>query len=90
MADTDIPDNIDLRFIAIQQARILSELAEMRAGLSDLAELRIGQAALSTDLKAVKESVDDLGERMSVAGLRLNTIDARLARIEKHTGLVKA
>ncbi len=80
MADENIPENVDLRFLAAQQARILSELTE----------LRVGQAALSVDLKSVKETVEDLDGRVEIIEGRLNSVDGRLARIEKHTGLVKA
>jgi hypothetical protein len=47
-------------------------------------------AALSVDLKATKEGVVDTSDRLQIVEGRLNTIDSRLARIEKHTGLVKA
>ena len=57
---------------------------------AELNELRIGQAALSADLKIVKEIVEDISERLQAVEGRLNTTDSRLARIEKHTGLAKA
>jgi hypothetical protein len=80
MADELIPENVDLRFLAAQNLRILRELEEMR----------IGAAAVSTDLKITKETVEDTADRLQTVEGRLNTIDSRLARIEKHTGLVKA
>jgi hypothetical protein len=87
MDNEDIPENVDLRFLAEQQTRILRELAHMR---QDDQARDVAIAALSVDLKATKESVEDLSEQLQIVGGRLNTIDGRLARIEKHTGLVKA
>jgi hypothetical protein len=87
MADEEIPENIDLRFLAEQQTRILRELAHMR---QDDQARDVAIAALSADLKITKEGVEDLSERLQMVEGRLNTIDGRLARIEKHTGLVKA
>lgn len=86
MADEEIPENIDLRFLAEQQTRILRELAHMR---QDDQARDVAIAALSADLKVTKEGVEDLSERLQMVEGRLNIIDGRLARIEKHTGLVK-
>ena len=87
MADEEIPENIDLHFLAEQQTRILRELAHMR---QDDQARDVAIAALSADLKISKKGVEDLSERLQMVEGRLNTIDGRLARIEKHTGLVKA
>jgi hypothetical protein len=86
MTDEEIPENVDLRFLAEQQTRILRELAHMR---QDDQAREVAIAALSADLKITKEGVEDLSERLQMVEGRLNTIDGRLARIEKHTGLVK-
>jgi chromosome segregation ATPase len=74
MAD-ESPENVDLRFLAAQNARILRELGEIREQTSliphmrkDIAELQVGQAALSSDLKIVKEDVAALKE--DVAALK--------------------
>jgi hypothetical protein len=87
MADEEIPENVDLCFLAEQQTRILRELAHMR---QDDQARHVAIAALSVDLKATKEGVVDISDRLQIVEGRLNTIDSRLARIEKHTGLVKA
>ena len=76
----DEPENLILRLL--QDMR-----AEMRERFD---RVEIAVAALSVDIKGVKESVEVLGSRMETVEGRLNTIDARLARIEKHSGLVKA
>jgi predicted nucleic acid-binding Zn-ribbon protein len=100
----EIPENIDLRFLAQQQQRLLAEFGEMRAELTgmreqtklipqiqrDVSELQIALAATRTDVGIIKQGVEDLSERMQSHGARLNAIDGRLAIIEKHTGLVKA
>jgi phosphoenolpyruvate-protein kinase (PTS system EI component) len=104
MADEAIPESIDLRFIARQNARILGELAEMReqtnhipalrADVSDLradvSELQHAMAATRADLAIVKDTVEKILETQQNHGARLNVIDGHLAIIEKHTGLVKA
>jgi hypothetical protein len=111
MADKEIPENLDLRFIAAQNMRILRELGDMREQgtdmrsqmtdlreqmtemrghtqhipqiRADIAELQIGQAALSEDLKIVKRNVEDLKETGSI-------VEGRLVRIEKQLGYLKA
>jgi hypothetical protein len=56
MADDEIPDNVDLRFLTTQNARILRELGEMRELTKpipqmgkDLSELQMTVAAMRTD-----------------------------------------
>jgi hypothetical protein len=105
----EIPENVTLRFLAEQNARILGNLDGMR---KDDQARDVAIAALSVDLKATKaemregfekafggseglrtkmrEGFCDLSDRLQIVEGRLNTIDGRLARIEKHTGLVKA
>ena len=60
---------------------------EVRAGFS---ELSIAIAATRADMALVKDDVAKIAETEQIHGARLNIIDARLAMIEKHTGLVKA
>ncbi|MGO9986011.1 MAG: hypothetical protein ACLPIX_17610 [Rhodomicrobium sp.] len=50
---------------------------------SEIAELQIAVAAVSTDMKIVKKDVEDLKETSSL-------IEGRLVRFEKQTGCVKA
>jgi hypothetical protein len=104
MAEEEIPENIDLRFIARQQARILAKLAEMRgdfAGVrehtqrvpplrADDSEPQHAMAATRADPAIVKDTVENIYESQQNHGARLNVIDGRLAIIEKHTGLVEA
>jgi hypothetical protein len=94
MADEEIPEKVDLAFLARQGKRILDELKDMRADNQErdrkLDEIAIGVAALSVDLKATKETVEQIHEIQQNQGARLNVIDGRLAIIERHTGLVKA
>ena len=47
-------------------------------------------AATHADIGVIKQGVEDQSERLQTVEGRLNTVDSRLARIEKHTGLVKA
>jgi hypothetical protein len=105
MADEEIPENIDLRFLATQNARILHELKEARAARSemnhrfdslDAAVKAIGEQGISAARTTEKtaEIVEAIGEHLAkgqqLTGSRLNAIEQRLARIEEHTGLVKA
>jgi len=56
MADEEIPENVDLRFLAEQQTRFLRELAHMR---QDDQARDVAIAALSVDLKITKEGVEE-------------------------------
>ena len=72
----DTPENVDLRFLAEQQARILGELAEMReqtklipqiaASVSelqrDVSELRITLAATRAVVGVIKETLEKVHE----------------------------
>ncbi len=95
MADDELPDNIDLRFLAKQNARILRELGEMREQTqnipqmrADISEIQIAVAAISTDLKAVKADVAGIAAVQKNQGERLNAIDGRLGLLEKHIGII--
>ncbi len=82
-------DNVESHTLALLR-EIREEIKEMREQTSlipqmarDIAELQIGQAALSADLKIVKKDVEDVKETSSI-------IEGRLVRIEKQLGYVKA
>jgi hypothetical protein len=69
MAAEGIPETIDLRFIAKQNTRILSELAEMREQTkhiptlrADVSELQHAVAATRADLAIVKDTVEKIYE----------------------------
>ena len=53
-------------------------------------ELYVEIAAVSADLKIVKTKVEQIDDRLETVEVRLNGVDRRLARIECHTGLMKA
>jgi len=101
MADEEIPEKVDLTFLAKQGKQVLAELRDMRADnqerdkkldkiANDVSELQITMAATHADIGVIKQGVEDQSERLQTVEGRLNTVDSRLARIEKHTGLVKA
>jgi hypothetical protein len=78
-------DGMNRRFDEMRE-----EHASFRAEVSAFqAETRVGLAALSTDLKLTKATVESIHETQQNHGTRLNAIEGRLAIIEKHTGLVK-
>jgi hypothetical protein len=80
-----------LRQIREEAASFREEVREGFAGVnSRIAELQVGQAALSADLKMVKADVSDIAAVQKNQGARLNAIDGRLALIEKHAGMVDA
>ena len=75
------------RIFSANPADIAAFRDEVRAGFS---ELSIAIAATRADMALVKDDVAKIAETQQIHGARLNIIDARLAMIEKHTGLVKA
>ena len=93
-------ENVDLRFLAEQGKKILAELAEARV---ERADIRAEQHAFASLLGKVSDAVTAiaatqerhseilcrLAEIQANQGARLNTIDGRLAIIEKHIGLVQ-
>ena len=63
----DIPENVDLRFLAEQQARVLAELlearaerVEMRKQTAEIPELRAEQHALAGLLGKVADAVTEI------------------------------
>jgi hypothetical protein len=94
MTDEEIPENVDLRFLAKQQTRILGVLADMRRDMSELqvtvSTMRADQGRASETLEHHSELLETIRDTQQNQGARLNAIDGRLALIEKHTGMVKA
>lgn len=101
MADEEIPENVDLRFIAAQLGKVLDGQREMRG---QIGELQIAVAAtradlgivkddvnvLKDDVNALKEDVKALKESVHIIEHDIGGIKMRVERIERHTGLVKA
>jgi len=101
MADEEIPEKVDLNFLARQGKQILAELEEARverramreefAGMrSDISELQHEVAAMRVDQGRPNEPLGKVHETQQNHGARLNAIDGRLALIEEHVGMVKA
>lgn len=91
---TGEPENLVLELLRQMRAENLAFQEEARASFADL---RLAVAAngaeiglLRKDAESIRQTVADLDTRLEIVEGRLNTIDGRLARIEKHTGLVKA
>jgi len=97
-------ENVDLNFLAEQGKRILAEARAERAAMrEDMKDIRAEQHALASLLGKVSDAVTAiaatqerhseilgrLAEIQASQGARLNTIDGRLAIIEKHIGLVQ-
>jgi chromosome segregation ATPase len=57
MADEEIPENVDLRFLATQSARILWELGEARA---ERGELRADVTGIKADITGLRADIGGL------------------------------
>ena len=90
MADEEIPENIDLRFLAKQLKRVLEQTKLIPKLVNDVAELQVAVAAIRTDQGRTNELLEQVHKTQQNHGVRLNAIDGRLAIIEERTGLVKA
>ncbi len=86
---SEIPENIDQRFLAEQQARILGELAQVRSELNrvrgDLAAMQTGQeeisvvvGTLSVNLRDIKDMLGIVEHQISIMKLRIDRIRARI------------
>jgi len=97
-------ENVDLNFLAEQGKRILAEARAERAAMrEEMKDIRAEQHALASLLGKVSDAgtaiaatqerhseiLGRLAEIQASQGARLNTIDGRLAIIEKHIGLVQ-
>jgi predicted nucleic acid-binding Zn-ribbon protein len=51
MADEEIPENLDLRFIAVQSTRILRELGDMRGQMTEVRGQMIDMREQMTDMR---------------------------------------
>ena len=86
---SEIPENIDQRFLAEQQARILGELAQVRSELNqvrgDLAAMQTGQeeisvvvATLAVNLRDIKNMLGMVEHQISIMKLRIDRIRQRV------------
>jgi len=99
---TDIlPENIDLKFLAEQQARILSELARLRTEQNEmrteqhqmrqeLAQVHNGQNEIAAEVAALGGNMRDVKETLAIVEHDISGIKMRIERIERHAGLAKA
>ncbi len=98
---TDEPENLTLRLLREMREENASFREEVRQGFDAAnkrfdrleAESTTQSALLGKVIDAVTELArgqEQLAEMQQIHGNRLNVIDARLATIERHTGLVKA
>jgi hypothetical protein len=90
MTDKEIPENVDLRFLAGQLKRVLDQTKLIPKLVNDVAELQVAVAAIRTDQGRTNELLEQVHEVQKNQGARLNVIEGRLALIEKHTGMVQA
>jgi hypothetical protein len=90
----DEPENLTLKLLREIRGEMregfektFGDLAAVRASVS---ELQHEVAAMRVDQGRTNELLAKVHETQQSHGARLNTIDGRLALIEKHTGMVKA
>ena len=100
MTDTPIPENIDLKFLAEQQSRILSELARLRTEQheirteqhqmrQELAQVHNGQNEIAAEVAALGGNMRDVKETLAIVEHDISGIKMRIERIERHTGLLR-
>ncbi len=88
---TELPENIDLRFLAAQMQRGFAKADERFEKIDErferiehsLAELSIAVAAVRTEQQIMRKDIDQIKETESI-------IEARLVRIERRLDFVKA
>jgi len=90
----DEPENMTLVLLREMRAEMregftkaFEDLADLRGSVS---ELQHEVAAMRVDQGRTNEMLEKISEIQQNQGARLNTMDGRLAIIEKHFGLVKA
>ena len=100
MTDTPIPENIDLKFLAEQQSRILSELARLRTEQheirteqhqmrQELAQVHNGQNEIAVEVAVLGGNMRDVKETLAIVEHDISGIKMRIERIERHSGLLR-
>jgi len=84
-------ENIDVRFIGEQLARVLQELGEIRgeqaAMRQELAAMHAGQNEIAVEVAALGVGVRDIKEAIHIIEHDLSGIKLRVERLERRTGL---
>ena len=82
-----IPDNIDQRFLAEQQARILGELAQLRSELNqvrgDLAAMQTGQEEISIEVATLAVNLRDIKDMLGMTEQLISIMKLRIDRIRQ-------
>jgi hypothetical protein len=103
MADEEIPDNIDFRFLASQNARILaensrifrelgeirSELGAMREQTKHIPQIRADVSGLQHAMAATRADFVIVKESVEEITEATRLIEGRLFRLERHAGFTK-
>jgi hypothetical protein len=81
---SEIPDNIDQRFLAEQQARILGELAQVRSELNqvrgDLAAMQTGQEEISVEVATLAVNLRDIKDMLGIVEHQISIMKLRIER----------
>ncbi len=84
---SEIPKNIDQRFLADQQARILGELAQMRSELNqirgDLAAMQTGQEEISVEVATLAVNFRDIKDMLGMTEQLIRIMKLRVDRIRQ-------
>lgn len=84
---SEIPENIDQRFLAEQQARILGELAQVRSELNqvrgDLAAMQTGQEEISVEVATLAVNFRDIKDMLGMVEYLISIMKLRVDRIRQ-------
>jgi len=84
---SEIPENIDQRFLAEQQARILGELAQVRSELNqvrgDLAAMQTGQEEISVEVATLAVNSRDIKNILGMVEHQISIMKLRIDRIRQ-------
>ena len=84
---SEIPENIDQRFLAEQQARILGELAQVRSELNqvrgDLAAMQTGQEEISVEVATLAVNLRDIKNMLGMVEHQISIMKLRIDRIRQ-------
>ena len=84
---SEIPENIDQRFLAEQQARILGELAQVRSELNqvrgDLAAMQTGQEEISVEVATLAVNLRDIKNMLGMVAHQISIMKLRIDRVRQ-------
>lgn len=86
MADEEIPENVDLRFLATQVGKVLDGQREMHG---QIGELQIAVAATRADLSIVKDDVNVLKEDVNALKEDVNALKEDVNALKESVHIIE-